>query len=109
VGQRRLVHDPGGAEIAQFHRAVLGQKHVGRFEIPVNDAAGVGEGQRRSDLADDPDRSGNIQRSPPLHQVAQRLALDVLHDDGQAAVLLHDVMHRDDVAVLKPRRGLGLA
>ncbi len=108
VGQRRFVHDPGGAEVAQFHRAVLGQKHVGRFEIPVNDAAGVGEGQRRSDLADDPDRGGNIQRPPPLHQVAQRLALDILHDDGQASVVFHDVMHGDDVAVLEPRRSLSL-
>ena len=48
-------------------------------------------------------------RQPARDQVLERGPLDVLHRDQVAAVGLAAVVDADDVRVLEPRRGLGLA
>ena len=48
-------------------------------------------------------------RAVPVDQVAEGLAVDVLHHDEGRVVLLAPVVHRDDVRVVQARGRLGLA
>ena len=56
-------------------------------------------GQAVEDGRHDPDRQGGRQRALVVQDVAQRAAVDVVHDDGQAVTLDHQVAHGDDVGV----------
>src|SRR5439155_288421 len=50
-----------------------------------------------------------LEPAPAPQQIAQRLALDVLHDDARPAALLADVVDGDDVRVGQARGQAGLA
>ena len=56
-------------------------------------------GEPVEDGRGDPDRQGGLQRAVVVQDVAQRAAVDVVHDDGQALALDHEVAHGDDVGV----------
>ena len=53
--------------------------------------------------------SVSISKRPPGDALLQRGALQVLHDDEGAAVLLADVVNRADVGVIQGGGGAGLA
>jgi hypothetical protein len=53
--------------------------------------------QPRADLKQEVDRSVRRHRPGPLHQVGERLSVDVLHDDVRKAVLVADVEDGDEV------------
>jgi hypothetical protein len=54
LGQARAVRDAGDAKVGQAGGAVLGQQHVGRLQVAMDDAqvmgAGQGVGQFEGDL-----------------------------------------------------------
>ena len=78
--------------------------HVARFEIAVHDPFGVRRRQRRRQLP--PDRDDAIDRQAlALEPRGEALALDVLHHDEGAVVVLDDVVDRRDVRVGDARRG----
>jgi len=95
------------AEVEQLG-ARRGEHHVGRLEVTVNDAALVCRIERGGDLDRDLEHLGQTQRTL-LETLAQRLALEVFHDEVVDAVVVTDVVQRADVRVVEPRDGLGLA
>jgi hypothetical protein len=86
------------------------QEHVGRLEVAVDDAPGVGDLERGSDGDGDLDRRGGGEVPDPLEAVFERLPREPLHDqEGVAALRLADVVDVDDVPVLEGAHGAGLA
>ena len=74
----------------------------------MDDAGGVGPGQAVRGLARDVERLGQRQRLS-RHQRGEAAAVDHLHDDEGAVVLLADLVDGDDVGVVEGRGGAGLA
>ena len=89
-------------------RAALGvDEDVVGLQVAMDDAALMREADTGEDLPDDLHRLGR--RQPALDQVLERCAIDVLHRDPVAALVLAAVVDRDDVRVLEAGRGLRLA
>ncbi len=88
--------------------AALGDKDVGRLDVPVHDALGVGgiervcylDGQRKQRL--------QVQRSNPDH-VLQRLAVQKLHRDESFAVLVVNFVDGTDIRMIQGRSSLRLS
>ena len=108
VGQSRLcerVDELRQPEVDDLDVAILGDEHVLRLEIAMNDAVLVFR-QRVTGL------DGQIERPPQfertvLQQVAQRLPTHVLHDDVGASVSLADVVDGGDVRMIDGGREAG--
>ena len=90
------------AEVEQLH-AVRREEHVRRLEVAMNDAARVQRRQRGQDLEADRDGLGDVQRSAP-QLLGQRLALEQLHGDEQAAGVFADLVDLADVRMVDARR-----
>ena len=74
----------------------------------MDDALGVGGGERFRDLG--PDGDGVVERQRPAAEHAREaLAFDVLHDDVGMGVDVEDVVDRRDVGVGEPAGGARLA
>ena len=75
----------------------------------MNDAGGVRGIQCVGDL--DPERQEQLEIDPrpPGDALLQRGALQILHHDERAAVLLADVVNGADVGMIQRGRGSGLA
>ena len=112
---RRLGHRARDAEVHDLDLAAGGQHHVARLDVAVHDAGAVAVLQGVQDAVHDLQGPLGQQLAPVVQHLAQRAALDVLHDDvglDVAAVgrhLLAGVVDRDDVGVVEPGGGLGLA
>ena len=94
------------AEVGDLHGARLREQHVARLHVAVHDAAAMRERERGRDLGGDLGRLVRVDRRFGPDQVAQRSALDVLHDDEVRARLLAPVVDRNDVRVVEVRGGL---
>ena len=92
----------GDAEIEHLHEAGVGDHHVGRLQIAVNDAFFVRDVERLRDLASDCERVGQRQRAPS-QSVAQRVAGDELEHERAQTVGLLDAVNRRDVRVVQRR------
>ena len=68
-----------------------GQEDVARLDVAVNDAVAVRRVQRVGNLDTDVDDLMDLQ-GPTVEPIAQRRALDELHDDERMAVHLADVV-----------------
>ena len=97
----------GDAEVGHARAALVIDQDVVGLEVAVDDPAGMREPHAGQNLADDLDRLGG--REASLDQVLERGALDVLHRDPVAALVLAAVVDGDDVRVLKAGGGLRLA
>src|SRR5205823_9946527 len=78
------------------------------LEIPMNHAGGVRGGECVDQLT--PNRDDDVDGDAlALQPGSEALALDVLHHDEGAALVLDDVIHRCDVGMADPRGGARLA
>ena len=73
----------------------------------MDDAGGVGFGQRLRRLYADIHHFAGRQRGFP-DPLGKALAVDVLHDDEDAAVLFADFVNGADVGMVERGSGLGL-
>jgi hypothetical protein len=102
------------AEVGQVHMvgpAGVGhpaEQHVGRFHVPVHQAAGVRRVQRGRDLADDAEGPGHPQRPSRMQQAVHIVAGHVAHRDVQHPAGLTRIEDRDDVGVVDRRGRPGL-
>ncbi len=118
----RADHDPGaghrGAVGVRGQRArdaevreedvAIGDEHVVRLHVAVDDPLRMGVRQRVGQLAEDahgrPDRQALVASQP----AAQRFAVDERHDVEQRAVGRTGVEEREDVRMFEMRGGLDL-
>ena len=98
----------GDAEVGDLHLALRREQHVPRLDVAVHDAVAVREVESGGDLGADPRRVHRREPALGPEEVAERLALDVLHDDEVRAVVLAVVVDADDVGVVEHRRVLRL-
>ena len=110
LGQASVDFDRAGdPEVRHLRPAVLGQEHVLRLDVAMDEPVRVREREPVRNLQCELDRSALRQRRLALDQRLQVLPLDVLEDDELAAVLLAAVDDRDDVRVRELRREPRLA
>src|SRR5439155_12077752 len=84
-----------------------GDEDVGGFDVPVDDSLGVGGFQSIEYL--DAKIQEFVRRDGPfLDSLLQGLALQALHDDEGAAILVADVENRADVRVIQGGSGARL-
>jgi hypothetical protein len=105
----------GDPEIDQLDRPVVGPEHVLRADVAVDDAERravevgqvVGVGQAGECVDDDLEHELVRQRPPdlarPIHHLAQRLTIEVLHCQPRLALLVADLEGLHDVGVAEPR------
>ena len=102
---------PGGSRLGELGQseieeldAALGVDHdVAGLEIAVHDAGGVRLGQRAGDL--DGVAQDLLEPHAPLgDELAERLAVHVLHGDEVSAVLRGDVVDGDDIGIVEGAR-----
>ncbi len=88
------VDHPGDAEVGQLGAAGPVEQYVARFDVAVHDAAAVHVSQR---IGDRPaDGSGlTFGQRPAAQPVGQACALDQLHHEVTAALVLPGVVERD--------------
>ena len=94
----------GEPEVEDLHEAVARQHHVLGLEVAVDDAGRVRPGQPLGQLAADVQDLPDRQRLLGPNQVAQRRAIDELHDGEGQPGRLADLVDGDDVGVVE-RRG----
>ncbi|MBE7451958.1 MAG: hypothetical protein HS111_24650 [Kofleriaceae bacterium] len=107
--QRGLgVGDVGDAEVGQLPQAAGPAQHVGRLDVAVDDAAGVGGLERSREL--DPERAhlGGGQRAALGDHRAQGRPLDQLQHQVGLAVLDPQVEDLDHAGVGEGGQGAGL-
>ncbi len=92
-----------------FTVPVRREQHVAGLHVAVHHAVAVRERERRRDLGGDLRGLARVDGRLGADEVAQRSALDVLHDDEVRAVFLAPVVDRDDVGMVEVRGGLRLA
>ena len=104
-----VVEPLGDAEVGELGVAARVEEDVGRLDVAVHDAAGVGGAERRQHLGRDPHRLVLGQLSTIGHRLGERRAVDELHHDEQLAVRLAGVEDGDGVRVGEPGRRPRLA
>ena len=80
------------------------EQDVLRLDVAVDQAVGVRGVQSSRHLRDDRRRSSRLQRPVGPQLVLQAGALDQTHVDVERSVDVAEVVHRDDVRFLQPRR-----
>ena len=110
----RCLFQPGDAEVGDqrtFGLPVLGAgKHdVGRLHVAMHHTAAVCSVQCFGDLRPDVHHTTQRQRTVAAQQAVGVHPVDELHGDPRVAVLDAAIEHSDDVRVVQPRDGLGLA
>ena len=90
-------------------RAAL-EQDVGRLDVAVDQAGGVGGGQPLGDLPADPQHLRHVERAGAVEPLLERLAGDELHHQVRQRLLLdgvdlHDVLVPDLRPTTGPRAG----
>ena len=97
--------DASDAEIEHPRLGAADHEDIGRLDVAMDHALGVGEGEGVGDAAHD--QGGLRRRRPPafLAQLAQVAALQQLHRDVGAVVADAGIEHGDDVWMAEPAGG----
>jgi hypothetical protein len=93
------VDQLGDPEVRDLHAVGVVEDQVGRLDVAVDDALGMGVIDCGRDLADQPDDLLRLEAQPTLDDRGDRLALDELHGQVGQAALFADVEQRHDVGV----------
>ena len=102
VGPESLGSRPREAEIEDLQPPVAGEEEVLGLEVAVHDAPLVRRGEAARDV--DAEVDDLAHRQPAATQpLAQRLALQELHDRVRLAALVAEVMDREDVGMRQRR------
>ena len=98
----------GQSEIEDLGVPALGDENVRRLDVAMNDAFGVRGVERIGDLDAESRTDVDLQRTC-RDAVLQRHAIEKLHGDERAAILLADFVDGADVGMIQRRRGARLA
>ncbi len=101
-------HHLGQAEVEDLGLASRGHDHVGRLQVAMGDATGVGDGEGVRELDCDRERGKGLQGAA-AHELLEGRALHVLQDDVVEPVRLSDVVDRLDVGIVEDGAQAGLA
>ncbi len=93
-------HAFGEAEVGEFDVVFAGDENIGGLDVAVHDAILVRGGEGVGDLHRVAERGFDGQRLR-AHAGFQRFAVDQLHGDEGAAILIADVVHGADVAIIQ--------
>ena len=102
-------HGAGEAEVGDLDLATVGDQHVLGLEVAVDDAGLVGGCDGCDHRDQQVERPLRLHRGLAGDQVAQRRALDVLHDHVGPAVVVALVEDGDHVGVREAGGGAGFA
>ena len=108
---RRLRHRVAGhrardAEVRDFHRSCRRNHDVRRLDVAVDDPVRMREREAGADVGADLSDALGEERPFLSDDVAERLALDVLHHDVVRPVVGAGVVHAHDVGMVQCRRVL---
>nr|MBK7066275.1 hypothetical protein [Deltaproteobacteria bacterium] len=110
----------GDAEVPELHGPFVGEQHVGRGDVAVDDLQGPallvealvgvvkGAGELPQDVGGDAERDllpGAVGRREEQAQVGP---VDVLHDEQERRAVGLEAVHLDEVGVVEPHRDPGL-
>ena len=98
----------GQSKIQNLQLPALGEKEIRRLDVAVHDALGVGRFERVGDLNGQRQQLLHFHRLPG-HLLRQGLALQQLHDDEVAALVLLDRVDGADVGMIEGGSGARLA
>ena len=99
----------GDAEIGQHHPTVLGEQDVAGLHVAMDDARTMRGVEGRAHGHPDVNRQFEAERPLLVEGLAQRLAVDELHDHGLASVVLDRVVNGHHVGVVQTGCHQGLA
>ena len=94
-------------EVQHLQHALAGDHDVGRLEVPMNNAGGVGGGERVGDLHRVFQRLAEGQAFA-LDELVERLAIDPFHGDEVDAIRRTNVVDGNDIGMVERRGGSGL-
>ncbi|MCY1013979.1 hypothetical protein OV079_52340 [Nannocystis pusilla] len=104
---RGVVGRAREAEVQHLDRAVVAHHHVGRLEVAVHETRAMGRLEPAAGA--DERRHDRAPRPVLLRPRVEGRAAHELHGDEHLAVVLADLVDRDDVGVLQAGHRLGLA
>ena len=110
TGQPAVAGKLGDAEVEDLDLAVPGDHQVGRFDVAMDDALGVGAGKPRRDLDRIVDGLFNLQTAAPDF-LLEGFAFVAGHGDEEFPLAipgLADFVDRTDIRMIEGRRGPGL-
>jgi len=108
-GNGRLIQCCRDAEIGQFGLAALIDQHIGRFEIAMDDAMGMGVRQGGGQLVSDTEDISEWESGRLPDERAQVGRAEKLHDEKLRAIMFFNGVNRDDIVVLEPGHRAGLS
>ena len=104
----RLVELLGQAEVGDLGRAVLGQQHVGRLQVAVDDALARGPPAWPAPASRPAGAASRGGSGVPPSFFVQAAAGAELQREERQAVVLADLVDLHDVGMLQAGDGLGL-
>ena len=99
-----VVGDSRQAKIGDHDLAAAVEHDVGRLQVAMQNALGVGRGQSGAKLARDVERFVRRQPADAPQQRSQVFAIDVLHGEKCLAVDFADVVHAANIGMGNPPR-----
>lgn len=100
--------DQGQPHVENLDRTLPVQQQIGRLDVAVDDALGVGVGKATGGLNDHPQRLVDRQRSMLDDDVGQVSTVNVFHHQVVDAVLLVSIVGGDDIGMVESGSSLHL-
>ncbi len=107
AARRGISDDARETEVEDLENAVRRQHQVRRLDVAVDDPHLVRVAEAGAQLEDQFEAANQAQRRSAADDLAERLAIDVLHRDERLSLVLADIVDGDDVGMGQTRRGAG--